>query len=145
MKTKIFILAIAASFISTLGLTAQNKLFSNVETRENETIKELTLFDENTSKPLFKKVHHYDLSGTRQKTSLFEWDAKEGWVESRTYTYKYSDNKIASINFAKKDKKNGKWLPLVYNIIYSYDKDGELLSMENIMVENIIDNMLVQK
>lgn len=147
MKTKIFTLAILVSFISSLGAVAQNrsKVYSNTENTGKEVIKEFTLFADNSSDPRLKKVHVYDLSGKRQKTTCFAWDEKTGWIEMQSYAYKYTNDKLTTVSFTKKDEKNGKKSPLVCNIIYTYDESGTLLSMEKIMVEDIIDNLLVEK
>lgn len=146
MKTKIFILAVAACLISTLALNAQksNNLFTNVSNTSTGTVKEITSFNETTSKPEYRKVHVYDLSGKREKMAYYEWNDKSGWIEIQSHTYKYTDGKLASVSFIKKDEKNGKWSPMICNLIYTYDQDGTLLSMEKIIAEDIIHNTLVQ-
>lgn len=145
MKTKIFILAIIVSCISSLNVTAQNRVLTNVNETKDGTVKEITLFDDQTSKPMQKKVYCYDSFGSRKSLSVFVWNRKEGWVERQKYTYKYTDDKLTLVSFTNKEKKSRKGSALTHNIIYTYDENGKLLTMKNIVVEDVIDNMLVLK
>lgn len=145
MKTKIFILAILVSCVSSLNIIAQNQLLTNIDETKNGTIKEVTLLDQYTSKPIQKKVYSYDQSGNRLNLSVFAWDVKGGWIETQKYAYKYTEGKLTSMSFTKREAKSGKWSSLAQNVIYTYDEKGELLSLKNIVVEDVIDNLLVLK
>lgn len=137
MKINVLSLIIGAFIFVSINVNAQ-KILSNVDTTECSIKKEMTMFCQSGSKPLLKKIYYYDLSGLRLSHAVYLWDDKNGWVEHQEYIYTYSDNQLIAILF--RNKNNDDSPETQYNLLYTYDDAGMLLTIKYVREKNIVNN-----
>ena len=146
MKTKVLVLSVIVLLASVNLFSQQNRgnIYCNISESEKGITKEYTIFSKNTKKPISKRVYVYDNMGQRSYMSTSAWDNKKGWVEIQKHTFHYVNNKLMNKTYKERDIKADKWPNKSLNTVYTYDDGGQLLSIKNVSVEDIINNLLTQ-
>ena len=125
MKARILTSVLVAVFtVSTvLAGNPKTKIYNNTEYKNNGYTKEYIAVDSEL-KPKDKTVYEYTNSDLMLEKAIYKWDSEKGWVSLQKYTYTYNEE--------------GELANLVYA---EYNKDGKLLSAQQVAVNN--DNVLI--
>ena len=141
MKTTI-ITSVFAMLVSTMNLSAKNVItYSNVENNESGVKKEYVTINKETSKPESKGCYLYDRKGNITGKTISVWNGGKGWVNTAKYEYQYtSANKVSGLTYTEWNKETGNWADKSSFIAHIYDENDELLSLEQINIQNMANN-----
>ena len=142
MKARILTSILAVVFsVAILNAANPNSVkYTNEETTAAGTVKEYTFCEKETLKPLNRAVYQYNANGELLEKVYYKWDNNTGWVSVQKYNYEYQDNKVASLIYSEWDSSLGTWSENPEYITYVYNKNGELLTLQDI-IENSIEPM----
>lgn len=143
----IILTSIIAFFLS-INIHANDpvKVYTNTETTEMGTIKECTFINSSTSKAEKKIAYEYNTEGTLLEKNEYEWNDNRGWDGVKKYEYQYNkDGKLANIIFTKWDDKTKAWSSTSEHNIYTYNANGELLSVKQVKVKNNLNDLVASK
>lgn len=136
MKKIISISVIAVlMMIASVNVSAQEGIiYENIYNEGQLLYKEHTKVEAITKHPILKRTYVINSNGQALETIDYKWDSvSSGWEAVKKYEYKYTDdNLLASTTHMKWDNKNRRWSDNIDQMIYHYNMDKNLTSVDKV-------------
>ena len=150
MKTILLItIAVVLLPFSGIGISAENSkriIYSNIQIIGNKCIKKIISYNESLSTPLQKHIYTYNNQRNIQSIVICKWDKNaHKWIYKQKSEYTYDEEKkLQNIRVIYWNHKTKKWDNKSGQMLYSYDHNGNLLSIAKRQADNNLV-LLVQK